>query len=235
MTVIGWAISFMIGCFVTYLRFKLHQERRRLAWSVEYENELVSPQLSEHAGTPVRIMVANQTTQALAVIALKIACTGNKAAGRTSVEDDDLQFKICTGATTKILDVQLTTESEESARHTSHTLEADGIRLQRKFMNPRDEIHVRLLVAEYQHGTVDVRLSYPNVSLQRVTPNEYLRLGLSTKSVALSFLGIGIRTDPTAVALYEINRSIRSIEGKLVGSRRSGLEPTGSKGAQEER
>ena len=235
LVIIGWPVSVLTTALATLITSKLLQQKRELSWSLDAEDELISAGLSEHAGAPVSITVGEHPVGALSVIVLRFACTGNIAVGNVSGNEGALQLKISIGTFAKILDIKLNMENEEAKQHVNIAPEPGGARLSLRFMNPGDEVGVQLLLADYTLGAADVHFAYPGVRLRRMTRTEYaVRIARQATSLSFGLFGIGFRTEPNTEPLYDISRSLQSIErllqrGQHAGDEAKDFEPrTGS-------
>lgn len=200
-TIIGWGITAVLASVGTLLVARLQAKRRRMTWTVSEEVQIAGSNSLGSAvsgfSVPIEIRVGRKVPETLHLVVFRIGNTGNQ-----EIVDASIPLIV---PEAEILDLVIETESSEYTK-TIESKHSDGrAELSVSFINPGQEIEVRLLVSGYKTQTATADPVLSGVSVRRAKGLDFsseLKRRRLAWSLDLPFARL--RSDPTALETARI-------------------------------
>lgn len=211
LTVVGWVVTFALGVVATLVVDRARRRRKEVAWSIVSESELVSDDIANRTGLPVRVLVGDQEQESLSVVTVRVGSRGNEV-----IEDLPVTFRFNQGARQIVL---RTTNGAgdplwDYKKHVNPNPYAPNECLVHfDFINPEQTVEFEFLLGGYELGSVDLDCAAPGVSFTR---RDISRWEIPDQFLGKVGLGImGVRYDPTVAPMIEIAGELRSVRRQV--------------------
>lgn len=206
LTPVGWVVTFLLGIISAVIIQRMTRKKKVISWSLLSESELFSENIAEQTSLPIKVMVGDSENTSLSAVNLRIGNTGNEV-----ISDLNIHTTFNEGAT--VLKHEIENPLGEYARHVSRSTKSNELKLNLKFINPKQIIDLEVLLGDYSPGSIVVDLAAPGVELRRQATGRWDISTSILKSIALSIAGI--RYDPTVSPLTELAETMRAISKRL--------------------
>ncbi|MEK9501144.1 hypothetical protein WI372_09155 [Gemmatimonadota bacterium DH-20] len=196
-------MTFVLGIIASRLVGRRTAKTKTIAWGVVAEIELISRQVSDLVGVPVRLTIGEHEATSLTALRLAVESTGNEV-----VRNFSPVFRF--NPECRVLHARPLTDLGEFHKHVSISPAGSSCRLTFDFLNPGEGIRLELLLSTYEPGSIDMDLAAPGVKFERLGRDD--RSSRASRILASLTFGIaGVRVDATVRPLIEIAQELNSI------------------------